>query len=60
MVLLVDATISMDRLFAQLKIFLPTIFDHTYETLSKKGKEGNLEIQIVLYRNYNSDIDKIL
>ena len=60
MVLLVDATISMDRLLTQLKIFLPTIFDHTYEILSEKEEKGNLEIQIVLYRNYNSGIDKIL
>lgn len=57
---MVDATISMDRLFTQLKVFLPTIFDQIYETLEKKECTASLEMQIVLYRNYNSEYEKIL
>ena len=58
--MMVDATISMSDLFVQLKIFLPQIFDDTYQTLKNEKFPGCLEIQIVLYRNYNSDFDKIL
>ena len=57
---MIDATISMTELFAQLKIFLPRIFDDTYLTLEHEKFPGCLEMQIVLYRNYNSEHDQIL
>lgn len=58
--MMIDATISMESLFQQLKIILPQIFDDTYLTLKEKKFPGCLEMQIVLYRNYNSNIDQIL
>lgn len=36
MVLIIDGTISMGPLFAQLKSVLQNIFDDVYETLKKK------------------------
>ena len=60
LILMIDATISMTELFAQLKIFLPRIFDDTYLTLEHEKFPGCLEMQIVLYRNYNSEHDQIL
>jgi len=56
MVFLIDATLSMDILFAQLKIILPEIFNDVYETLKNKKVKGSLDIQIALYRNYNSNV----
>ena len=53
-VIMVDATCSMGSLFSQLKILLQKIFDDTYKTLQSKKYPGLLEIQLVLYRNYNS------
>lgn len=60
MVFLIDATLSMDTLFAQLKIILPQIFNDVYETLRNKKVNGLLEIQIALYRNYNSNVSQLL
>lgn len=60
MVFLIDATLSMDTLFAQLKIILPQIFNDVYETLGNKKVNGLLEIQIALYRNYNSNVSQLL
>ena len=62
MVFLIDATSSMGHLFGKLKVVLPEVFKDTYETLKKKKIEekAGLEIQIVLYRNYNSGSQKIL
>ena len=60
MVILVDATVSMSTLFTQLKFVLQRIFDDLYETLNAKKFPGCLEVQIVLYRNYNSPIDELL
>lgn len=51
---MVDGTYSMDSLFSQLKILLQKIFDDTYKTLKMKKYPGLIEIQLVLYRNYNS------
>ena len=60
MVFLIDATLSMDILFAQLKIILPEIFADVYETLRNKKVNGSLDIQIALYRNYNSNANELL
>lgn len=60
MVFLIDATLSMDILFAQLKIILPEIFADVYETLKKKKVNGSLDIQIAMYRNYNSNPSQLL
>ena len=60
MVFLIDATISMSILFAKLKLILPQIFTDVYETLNVKNFKGSLEIQIALYRNYSSSLDKLL
>ena len=57
---MIDATVSMENLFHQLKIILPQIFDDTYLTLKEKKFPGCLEMQIVLYRNYNSNFNQIL
>jgi len=57
MVFLIDATVSMSILFAKLKIILPQIFTDVYETLNAKKFKGSLEIQIALYRNYNSSLN---
>ena len=58
--MMIDATGSMSSLLAQLKIFLPRIFDDTYLTLDHEKFPGCLEMQIVLYRNYGQDVDQIL
>ena len=60
MVFLIDATGSMSILFAQLKVILPQIFGDVYDTLKAKKFKGSLEIQIALYRNYNSNANKLL
>lgn len=56
-IMIVDATGSMNTFFTQLKLFLPQIFDDVYETLQLKKINGCLEMQIVLYRNYSSPIN---
>jgi len=57
---LVDATISMDTMFAKLKLILPNIFSDVYDTLKNRNFKGQLEMQIVFYRNYNVAVDKLI
>ena len=57
---MIDAKWSMSSLFSQLKILLQKIFDDTYKTLQSKNYPGLIEIQLVLYRNYNSPPNQLL
>ena len=60
MLLMIDGTASMRPLFAHLKSVLQNIFDDVYETLNNNESYGCLELQIAIYRNYNSDYNELL
>ena len=60
LIMMIDATGSMSSLFGQLKISLPQIFDDTYQILREEKFNGCLEMQMVLYRNYESNFNSIL
>ena len=51
---LVDATVSMGAMFTKLKLILPNIFADVSDTLKSRNFKGQLEMQIVFYRNYNA------
>lgn len=50
----------MGSMFAKLKLILPNIFADVYDTLKNKNFKGQLEMQIIFYRNYNVGFDKLI
>lgn len=58
-IIAVDATGSMSHALKQVCDNIKTCVTATFDTLNEKGVKAGFEIQIAVYRNYNSEANKL-
>lgn len=56
----IDATASMERALKQVISNTNTCLERAYFVLKEKGITNGFEIQMVIYRNYNSEASKLI
>ncbi|CAL6013594.1 Helicase-related_protein [Hexamita inflata] len=57
--LLLDATLSMDKLLEKTKETIKTVFSNAYEILMKKNYDDPFEMMVGVYRNYADGKDDL-
>jgi len=55
----IDGTGSMAKVLGQVLNNMKTCLERTYQILKEKKIPSGFEIQVAIYRNYNSDASKL-